>query len=124
MDWGNGSAASTWAAILRKVAHRFVDGHIPGRAAQMSFYFFLSIFPMLVVFVAVIGLFFDAQWLVGDTIMDRVAAVAPPSVARLFTQMLSELGGRSGKPLTWGIVVTLWAASRGMVATINGLNLA
>jgi membrane protein len=122
MDLGNGSAASTWTEILRIVARKFADDQIPGRAAQMSFYFFLSIFPILLIVVAILGLVLDVQWLVADTIISRLAALAPPSIARLFTELLDQLARQPGKPLTWGILVTLWAASSGMVATIHGLN--
>jgi membrane protein len=124
MDWKIAAAASTWTEILRSVAGKFVDDQIPGRAAQMSFYFFFSVFPILLIVVAILGLFLDVQWLVGETIITRLAAVAPPAIARLFTQLLDQIMKQPGKPLTWGILVTLWAASSGMVATIRGLNVA
>jgi membrane protein len=103
---------------------KFADDQIPGRAAQMSFYFFLSVFPILLIVVAIPGLFLDVQWLVADAIISRLAAAAPPSIARLFARLVEHLTGQPGKPLTWGIIVTLWAASSGMVATIHGLNMA
>ena len=124
MDGGNRSAASAWAETVRAVARRFADDQIPGRAAQMSFYFFLSVFPVLLIFVAVLGLFLDVRTLAGGTIIDRLATVAPPSIARLLIQLLEHLAWQSGKPLTWGVVVALWAGSSAMVATIRGLNLA
>ena len=124
MSGASGSAKASWTGIARAVARRIADDQIPGRAAQMSFYFFLSVFPMLLILMAALGLFLDAQWLVRDAILERLASVAPASIVGVLTRLLDHLAGRSGGPLTWGIFIALWAASSGMVATIRGLNLA
>jgi len=97
---------------------------IPGRAAQMSFYFFLSLFPTLLILVAALSRFLDAQSLVREAILARLEAIAPGSIVEVFTSVLDHLADQAGAPVTWGIVVVLWAASSGMVATIRGLNLA
>ncbi len=124
MSAAGGSHATTWTGVVRKVARKIAHDEIAGRAAQMSFYFFLSVFPMLVILMAVLGLFLDAQWLVRDAILERLASVAPSSIVAVFTRLLDHLAGTSRTPLTWGLLVALWAASSGMVATIRGLNLA
>ena len=113
-----------WRGFVQAVARRMVDDGITGRAAQMSFYFFLSVFPVLLILMAVMGLFLDARWLIRDSILDRLSSVVPESMVRLFVGLLDHLAAQPGGPLTWGIVVALWAASSGMVATIRGLNLA
>lgn len=119
-DW----ARSGWLRTGRAVAHRIADDQIPGRAAQMSFYFFLSVFPTLLILTAVLGLFLDAQWLVRDAVLDRLASIAPDPIVRVFSRVMDHLVGRAGGPLTWGLLIALWAASSGMVATIRGLNVA
>jgi len=119
-----GRSVHWWLHILREVAKRMPADGIMGRAAQMSFYFFLSVFPMLVILMAVLGLFLDAQWLIRDALIARLSSVAPESMMRLFERLLDHLGTQPGAPLTWGVVIALWAASSGMVATIRGLNIA
>lgn len=114
--------STSWARTFRAVAHRIADDQIPGRAAQMSFYFFLSVFPMLLILTAVLGLFLDAQWLVRDAVLDRLASVAPGPIVSVFSRVIDHVASHPGAPLTWGLLVTLWAASSGMVATIRGLN--
>ena len=116
--------AQGWRGFIQAVARRMADDAITGRAAQMSFYFFLSVFPMLLILMAVLGLFLDARWLIRDAILDRLSLVVPDSMVRLFVRLLDHLAEQPGGPLTWGIIVALWAASSGMVATIRGLNLA
>lgn len=110
------------ADTARAVARRIAADQIPGRAAQMSFYFFLSVFPGLLVLMAALSLVLDTQALVRATLLERLAAVAPGSIVRLFTRLLEHLTGPSRAPFTWGLVVALWASSSGMVATIRGLN--
>lgn len=116
--------AQRWRGFVQAVVRRMADDAITGRAAQMSFYFFLSVFPMLLILMAVLGLFLDARWLIRDAILDRLSSVVPDSMVGLFIRLLDHLAVQPGGPLTWGIVVALWAASSGMVATIRGLNLA
>lgn len=120
----NDRQAAGWLETSRAVARKFFDDEIPGRAAQMSFYFFLSIFPVLLVMMATLGLFLDAQWIVRDALLNRLASVAPSSIVSVLTRLLDHLASQSGRPLTWGIPIALWAASNGMVATIRGLNTA
>ncbi len=88
----------------------------------MSFYFILSVFPMLLILMAGLSLFLDSQSLVRAALLEHLASVAPNAIVRLFTRLLDHLAGDSSAPLTWGIVVALWAASSGMVAAIHGLN--
>jgi membrane protein len=116
--------AARWPHTVRLLARKFADDQIPGRAAQMSFYFFLSLFPTLLILVAALSRFLDAQSLVREAILARLEAIAPGSIVEVFTSVLDHLADQAGAPVTWGIVVVLWAASSGMVATIRGLNLA
>lgn len=111
-----------WTQVACTVAHRIADDQIPGRAAQMSFYFFLSVFPVLLILMVALSLFLDSQSLIRTTLLDRLALALPTGVVALFTRLLDHLAGHSRAPVTWGILVALWAASSGMVATIRGLN--
>ncbi len=120
----SGLDKTRWAGIAQVLARKMVDDDVPGRAAEMSFYFFLSVFPMLLILMAMLGLFLDAQLLVHDTILNRLASVAPDSIVRLFDRLLNHLADRGAHPLSWGVLAVLWAASSGMVATMGGLNLA
>jgi len=111
-----------WQRLVRIVQHRVIDADVSARAAQMSFYFFLSVFPALLILTATLDLFFDAQWLVRDTVLERLALVAPAAIVQALARVMDNLGSVPGAPLTSGILIALWAASSGMVATIRGLN--
>src|SRR5664279_5168427 len=118
------ATAASWQLLARSVWRRFVGHQVLGQSAQMSFYFFLSVFPILLILTGMLGLFLDANWLVRDSLLDRIGSVAPPSVVRLLDQVLEHLTGRGAQPVGWGVGLTLWAASSGMTATSRGLNVA
>lgn len=113
---------SGWPGIAKGVAQRMARDGAPGRAAEMAYYFFLSVFPILLVVLALLGLFLDAQQLVRNTVLDHLAAIAPESISSLFERMLDRLADQPGRPLSVGIVIGVWAGSSGMVATIRALN--
>ncbi len=111
-----------WIGIAKTVARNLFEHRIPGRAAEMSFYFFLCVFPVLLVGMAVLGLFLDAQWLVRETMADRLAQLAPDSTVRLLDRLLDHLATQPERPLGFGILIAVWAVSNGMVSTIRALN--
>ena len=113
----------TVIGTLRAVAGKLADDQIPARAAQMAFYFFLSLFPTVVILMAAAYAFADAQWLVRNALLWRLDAVAPRQAAAFFGPLLDHLAQRPAVSLFWG-PIALWAASSGMAATIHGLNAA
>ncbi len=113
----------TVLGTLRAVAGRLADDQIPARAAQMAFYFFLSLFPTIVLLMAAVHALSDAQWLVRNAVLWRLDTVAPRQAASLFGPLLDHLAHRPTLPFAWGLIA-LWAASSGMAATIHGLNAA
>lgn len=113
-----------WAAVARAVWRRFAADTVPGRAAEMSFYYFLCVFPILLILMAVLGLFLDAQQLLRQTALEALSNVAPDPIARLFDRLLLHLAQQPRSPLSLGILIAAWASSSGMVATIRALNAA
>ncbi len=113
----------TVVGTLRAVAGKLADDEIPGRAAQMAFYFFLSLFPTVVILMAAASAFADAQWLVRNAVLWRIDSVAPSQASAFFKPLLDHLAQRPTVSFFWG-PIALWAASSGMAATIRGLNAA
>jgi membrane protein len=111
-----------WAGQLLPLAQRLSHAGIPGRAAQMAFYFFLSVFPSMLILVAVLSQFSGAQAVMRRTFVQQLAPVLPPSIYRLLSDLLGHLAEQPTALFTWGGLVAIWAASSGMVATIAGLN--
>jgi membrane protein len=94
-----------------------------GHAAQLAFYFLFALFPMLIFLAALVGYLPIPHLL--DRLIDYLSQVLPTMALVLVRQTLLEITRqqRSGL-LSFGLVVTLWAASSGLHALIYSLNVA
>ncbi|MBI4905732.1 MAG: YihY/virulence factor BrkB family protein [Acidobacteria bacterium] len=98
---------------------------IPGRAAQLSYYFLLSLFPLLICLSALLGYFFAAETRLEQRLLEYLGSMMPRAafdVVRATADDLLRTRG-SGK-FSFGLLVALWLASSGMEAVIEGLNVA
>ncbi|MBI4907837.1 MAG: YihY/virulence factor BrkB family protein [Acidobacteria bacterium] len=98
---------------------------IPGRAAQLSYYFLLSLFPLLIFFSALLGYFFAAETRIEQRLLEYMGSAMPRAafeVVKAATDDLLKTTG--GGKLSFGLLLALWMASAGMEAVIEGLNVA
>ncbi len=94
-----------------------------GHAAQLAFYFLFALFPMLIFLAALVGYLPIPHLL--DRMIDYLSQVLPTTAIVLVRQTLLEITRRPrGGLLSFGLVVTIWAASSGLHALINSLNVA
>lgn len=94
-----------WLAVPMAVVKKFSDDSAGGLAAQMAYYGFFSIFPLLLVFVTVLGYVFHGDASLQHSIKNSVLGRFPiigPSLKN------SELSGHL-VALVIGAVVSLWA---------------
>ncbi|MCF3943633.1 YihY/virulence factor BrkB family protein [Oceanobacillus alkalisoli] len=90
-----------------------------GLAAQLAYFFLLSLFPFLLFLFNLIGYFSLDEAVILQTIVDY----APPQVYDLIESNIeSLLRVQSGGLLSIGIIGTLWAASNGVNAVRKALN--
>ncbi len=101
------------------------EDRILGRAAQLSFYFLLSLFPLLLIMVTLLNRFAFVESALRGALFKLLDAVVPESASVLVDGVLQHISeGLSGSGLSFGLLILLWAASSGMVAIMNALNLA
>ncbi len=109
--------------VLKKAFQNILNNHMMIMAAGLSYYFILSLFPLLILLASLVG-YLPIPNLFGQ-IMDAMAAVVPPDSMGLVRAFVGDVITPSrGKFLTIGIVGTLWAASGGFAAVIEALNVA
>ncbi len=95
------------------------------RAAILSFYFLLALFPLLLFLTALLGYFADAGTELRHNLLTYLSAIVPVSASDLINTTVDEISQKSsGGKLSFGLVTSLWFASSGMGAIIEGLNVA
>jgi membrane protein len=117
-------AAGTANLSLRELAQRvwsklYADD-VTGLAAEMSYYFVLSIFPFLIFLAALVGtLPFTGAW---DGVLTWIVLYFPRQSQELVLEIvLSLTQGRTGF-LSIGLIGTTWAASSGLLSLMGALN--
>lgn len=115
----------TWKDLGKRTAKDFSADDVTGEAAKLAFYLLLSLFPLLLFMTALLGAILQTEEMVQSAINDYLQKVAPPSVSKLITQTLNDVSSESsGGKLSIGVLVSLWAASRGMGGLMRALNVA
>jgi membrane protein len=115
-----GSTAQT----VKRTLTEFREDNLPDRAAALTYYAVLSIFPALVALVALVGLVADPATIIRQ-LTKLVSSVGPASAAKTFQAPISSLAhGRStaGILLVVGIAAALWTASGYVGAFIRASN--
>jgi membrane protein len=96
-----------------------------GRAAQLSYYFLLSLFPLLLVCLTVIGLLVPEGSELRDALITRLTSAMPPSASEVVARTVDEVATRAGgSKVSLGLLGAMWAASNGMTAVSETLNVA
>lgn len=91
-------------------------------AAALGFYLTLAIFPAMILTMALVPYMPIER--VDQAIMDLLHQGLPASAADVFRRVVEEVAReRRGGLLSFGVVATLWAASSGMYAIMQQLNI-
>ena len=111
----------SWPELIRRTWNESIADDILGLAAQMSFYFFLALFPAIL-FVLALASFFPLGDLTDD--LGRVAGpfVSPQVLGLIQDQMHRLANNESGGLLTFGVIGALWSSSAAMVSIASALN--
>ncbi len=111
----------SWKDLLARTFREIVADNCLGLAAQLSYYFFLALFPALLFLVALVS-FIPVSGLL-DVITSTLARVAPSEVITIVKdQVLKIAHDKNGGLLTLGMIGTIWSTSSGVDAIIDTLN--
>jgi membrane protein len=112
-------------ALAKRVWKEIQQDEVFGRAAQLSYYFLLALFPLLIFLTSVIGLVIGAESTIRENLFAYLAQVMPPAAFQLVESTMQEVAvASSGGKISFGILAALWAASNGMGAITEALNVA
>ena len=112
-----------WFGVLRRTANELVEGDCLDVASQLAYNFLLSLFPALMMLLALASFFRLRQW-TGEAAALMGPFVTAEAVGLIRTEMmrLSEL--KSSGILTFGAAAALWSASSALVSVIQSVNAA
>ena len=127
---GEAPPASLWAfggltplQLGKRVWKEFSDDNVTGHAAQLSYYFLMALFPLLMLLLTIAGIVAQGNPHFRDQLFMMLGRVLPQSASDLIGKTVGEVTqAAGGLKLTFGIVFTLWSASGGVTAIMDTLN--
>lgn len=111
--------------LLKRVWSEIQEDEVFGRGAQLAYYFLLALFPLLFFLTSVIGLLLGSGTGLRHSLFNYLSSVLPGSAFTVVDRTMYEVSETSsGSKLTFGVLAALWAASNGMGAITQALNVA
>jgi membrane protein len=111
--------------FLARVWARANKDDIFGRCAQLSYYFLLALFPLLLFLITLFGYFAGTGTQLQHKLITYLGSVVPGSALQLVISTIQEvIAARGTGKLSFGLMAALWAASSGMNALGDALNAA
>ena len=121
----NAKPKQSWTTFLKRLYTRINDHDLFARSAQLSYYFLLALFPLLVFLVTLLGYFAEAGSQLRNSLLSYLAKVMPYSAITLVHSTLDEISdAKGGGKLSFSLLAALWVASSGMGAISDTLNVA
>ena len=111
----------TWRDLAARTYHEVVDDDVFGLAAQLSYYFFLALFPAIL-FGLALASFFPLGTLTDDLTRLLGPVVSPEVLTLIQDQMRRLANAESGGLLTFGVLGALWSSSAALVSIVGALN--
>lgn len=100
-----------WFGVIRRTISEFIDDELNDRAASLTYYGILSIFPGLLVLVAVVGLLGPGP---AATLVANITNLAPGPARDIVVEGVAKLGdnqGAAGVVALIGVLVAFWSAT-------------
>jgi len=114
----------TWGETFKRTLLEFREDNLNHWAAALTFYALLSIFPALLVMVALVGVFANPDR-VTSVLTQTVSELGPDTAARTFQapiESITSSRGAAGIMFFVGVVGALWAASAYVAALSAACN--
>jgi membrane protein len=111
-----------WGGALKRTFKEFKQDNLTDWAAALTYYGVLSIFPLLLVLVSILGLVGQSAT---QPLIDNVGKVAPGPAKDIFTnaiQNLQQSKGAAGILFIVGLAGALWSASGYIAAFMRAAN--
>src|SRR3954471_9197632 len=111
-----------WPAILKRTLKQFSEDQLTTWAAALTYFGVLSLFPMMLALVSVLGVIGPSAT---QPLIDNLNAVAPGPAKDILSNVLTSLQSNQGGStiaLIIGLVTAIWAASGYIGAFMDAAN--
>jgi membrane protein len=114
----------SWRELAKRTLRRSWEHEIFGQAAGLAFYYFLAIFPALLLLLALLNSLSSTGSELRSTLLDYIQQIVPPEASALLAKTAGELNGRAtvGTGVLWAVPSAAWAIFNGTWAMMVGLN--
>jgi membrane protein len=115
----------TWRGLLRRTWTEMMKDDMLGRASELAFNFVMAVFPALLFLLALFSIFATHASGLREQLFGMLPYVLPLQAAELISKTIDEVltAGAGGK-LTFGVLLSLWAATSGTSSMMSALNAA
>ena len=110
-----------WTELIRRTARDSWQDDVLGLAAQLSYYFFLALFPAIL-FLLALASFFPLSNVTDDLARSLGPFVSKQILELIQDQMIRLANNDSGGLLTLGVLGALWSSSAALVSIVSALN--
>jgi membrane protein len=113
--------SGSWLAAAKRTLGEFADDQLTDRAAALTYYAVLSIFPGLLVVLSLLGLLGTQA----KPLVDNLTKAAPSNVQQLIKPVTANLQnghGAAGAAAIIGLVLAVWSASSYIAAFMRAAN--
>lgn len=111
--------------LLKQTGREILSDNVLGLAAQTAYYFFFSLFPIVLFLAPMLALVGDKQKTIG-VLMSQLATAVPAEAYALVASVVKEVVLTPNAPglMSIGALLALWAGSNIFSALIDALNTA
>jgi membrane protein len=111
--------------LLKGTVKEIGEDRIPSLAAETAYYFFFSLFPLLLFLTPLLGLIGDGQQLM-ESMLGRLSTTMPADTLSLLRRVLGEIVTSSGNAgiMSVGVLLAAWSGSNIFGALMGALNVA
>lgn len=112
-------------SLVRKTVREIGEDGIPALAAETAYYFFFSLFPLLLFLTPLLGLMGNGPELM-ESMLSRLSTTLPDDALSLLRRTLGEIVTASGGAgvMTLGVLLAGWAGSNIFGSLMRALNVA
>ncbi|MFF3327840.1 YihY/virulence factor BrkB family protein [Streptomyces sp. NPDC002889] len=111
-----------WGSVLKRTSAEFKEDELADRAAALTYYGILALFPALLVLVSLLGI---AGQSATKSVLDNLTKLTPGAARDIITNAVTQLqssGGTGSLLAIVGLLMALWSASGYVAAFIRTSN--